>query len=1086
MEVSQQELIKIVERSSTITERFSNCFIPDRAKVNEQQVKSRLESWCQVVAQGDPKTFAKRLAWDNLDVDAVSRVLGAVRLTDTQHLPGWAKTLQSALQADLEPEDALAYRCLDQAKPIPFEEVYLPFVQVARQKLLSQTGVNYQLLSEAAHTKLERELLWRLASLCAQPLYIEFSIIQVFQQSSLSRLLGRLQSNPAKELYQGFVKGLLSGGLLSFFQKYSVLARLIATALDFWVEAIAELLLRLASDLPRIQQTFPGVMGQVVAIQPGLSDYHNRGRCVIALTFASGLKLIYKPRDLGLETAYFQLLDWCNQQGVLLPFQLLKVINCTTHGWMEYAEHLPCVDATAAQRYYQRSGMLLCLLYVLEATDCHHENLIACGEQPLLVDLEALMHPQAHKIDDQEDEEVGVGSLASQQLLDSVLRTGLLPRWEFGADGQVAYDVSGLGGSEAQKLPFQMPKWQHINTDIMTLEYESGFMQIQDNVPSLNDLTLSPNDYVDELIDGFQKMYHFLMERQEAFRATDSPLATLAHQRVRFLFRATEVYSFILGKTLQPKFLQDGADHSIQLDVVSRALLAVDKKPYAWPLLAMELRALEQLDIPYFATASDSDALRVNSELVIKEYFKEAIYDRVIYRLLHSLSEADLAKQIAIIRGSLYSQVARVANTASPSVETLPTTSLSWEDVTPLTQEQLVHSAMAIAQELQQRSIHSTDGSVTWIGMGYLPEARRFQLQPLGYSLYDGICGVALFLAALGKITGDAQWRDLALRALQNIDLKSQPKIPKQINIGGATGLGSIVYTLVRISQFLDEPYLLDVARRAASLITPERIASDRQFDTMAGAAGAILGLLALHQATLEAAALEKALACGYHLLDNRVGRDSKYRTRATGENKLMTGFSHGAAGIAYALLQLYKTKPEQVFWEAASEAIAYERSVFSPTAGNWPEAGSAQENGGKPSFMTSWCAGAPGIGLARLGGLTILDTVEIRQEIAVALNTTQQFSLQPLDQLCCGNFGRIEVLLVAAQKLSHPELWSTAQKQAAQVVARAKQEGTFYLFPELHINVYDPGFFQGTTGIGYQLLRLAYPNLLPSVLLWE
>jgi lantibiotic modifying enzyme len=31
-----------------------------------------------------------------------------------------------------------------------------------------------------------------------------------------------------------------------------------------------------------------------------------------------------------------------------------------------------------------------------------------------------------------------------------------------------------------------------------------------------------------------------------------------------------------------------------------------------------------------------------------------------------------------------------------------------------------------------------------------------------------------------------------------------------------------------------------------------------------------------------------------------------------------------------------------------------------------------------------------------------------------------------------------------------------------------------------------NPGFFQGKAGIGYELLRMARPDLLPSVLLWE
>lgn len=79
-----------------------------------------------------------------------------------------------------------------------------------------------------------------------------------------------------------------------------------------------------------------------------------------------------------------------------------------------------------------------------------------------------------------------------------------------------------------------------------------------------------------------------------------------------------------------------------------------------------------------------------------------------------------------------------------------------------------------------------------------------------------------------------------------------------------------------------------------------------------------------------------------------------------------------------------------------------------------------------------------------------------------------------------------MELLLVAALKLSHLELWETVQKQAARVVARAKHAGTFYLFAGNLRDVYNPGFFQGTAGIGYELLRLGYSDSLPSVLLWE
>ncbi|BAZ20540.1 lanthionine synthetase C family protein [Kalymmatonema gypsitolerans NIES-4073] len=1096
MEVSQQDLLKIVEQASTLSERLGDAlpqaaprlrFVPNEAQDNDKLIMSRLKTWCQVVAQGNPDKLAKRLVWDDLDSGALVRVLGSVRLADTLQLPVWAETLRDALQIDSDTAYASSNRSLETEKPIPFEEVYLPFIHVARQKLFAQLDASEQLLSEAAHISLERQLLLQLASLCAQSLQFEFSQFKALKQSIPSSLVEQ-QNHPSQQ-YQNFIKDLKTGGLLSFFQKYTVLARLVATAVDFWVEGKREFLQRLASDLPTIQQIYQQNTDQVVAIQLNLSDPHNRGRSVVAMTFASGLKLIYKPRGLALEAAYSQLLAWCNQHKAPLPFKILKVVDRTTYGWMEYVEHLPCEDQAAGQRYYQRVGMLLCLLYLLQGNDCHKENLIASEEHPVLIDLETLLHPRARDVNP--TEQVGAQSLAGEQFFeDSVLRTGLLPRWEFGADGGKAHDISGLGGFGEQESPLSILKWQNINTDNMALEYESDTIPPTANIPVVNGIALLPNDYVNEIVDGFRQMYQFLLERREALLAPDSPLAALAHQRVRFLFRNTQVYGHVLDKALHPKVLQHGVDRSIELDMLSRAFLAAQEKPSIWSLLAVEVQAMEQMDIPYFFADSSSDALTINSNLIVEGYFKEPSYDRMISRL-RQLNDTDLAQQIAIIRGSFYSRVAQGMTSTLPTE--LTSASLNLDATGPLTPAQLVQEAVEIAKELQQRAIYAANGSVTWIGMGYLPKAERMQLQPLSDGLYDGVCGVSLFLAALAKITGDAGFRDLALSALQDLrktlqqtDPNFQRKMSKQIGIGGGIGLGSIIYTLVQVSQFLDEPELLDTASLAASLISQESITSDRQFDTIAGAAGAILGLLTLYQAKPNPAILDQAQALGYHLLNNRTKSETGLRAWATLEDKLATGISHGAAGIAYALLRLYKTTQDPVFLEAAEEAIAYERSVFSPTDGNWPDVRNFSLNKSKLSFMTSWCHGAPGIGLARLGSLPILDTAEIRQEIAVAINTTQQFGLHNIDHLCCGNFGRMEVLLVGASKLSRPDLLNTVQKQAAQVVARAKQVGSFYLFSELSGDIYNPGLFQGTSGIGYELLRLAYPESLPSVLLWE
>lgn len=856
------------------------------------------------------------------------------------------------------------------------------------------------------------------------------------------------------------------------------------------MEATAEFLQRLQAEKVEIEGVLhltEITLGKVTAISGSLSDFHNRGRSVLILTFASGQKLVYKPKNLGLEVVFNQLLDWCNQHGAPLPFKVIKLLNRHSYGWVfDYVEQLPCEDEAAAQRFYQRAGMLLCLLYVLGGNDCHYENLIASGEHPVLVDTETLLHPQANPIEGsvQAIEEM---TEIEQQFQDSVLRTGLLPHWDFSPDGQVAYDISAMGSVNPQQAPWRVPRWKSVNTDEMHLAYEKVQLAVQANVPMLHGVALSPNDYLEEIVAGFRQMYHFLSERRQALLANNDYFAALQAQQVRFIFRATKVYEVLKEKSLAPEFLRNGVERSIELDILSQTFLTAGLKPKAWSILRSELQAMEQLDIPYFGTSCSSDALTVGLEQPIEKYFKQPSYNQFLTRL-QNLNEADLARQVGIIRGAFYARVALTAITEEPSAP--DSSSLSTADFSqtaPLSSCQLQKKAEVIAQQIQARSLCDTSGNVNWIGFGYAPNAERFQFQPLGYSLYDGSCGVALFLAAVARVTGSTQLGNLALGALQSLrtvlqtsnDLFAQ-KFARLIGIGGATGIGSIIYSLVKISQFLPDTALLEDAQLAEQLITPELIAADQQLDVIGGAAGAILGLFTLYSQTGEAGVLDKAIHCGKHLLEHHLGAQEQPRAWKTIAENPLTGFSHGAAGIAYSLLRLYAVTQDQAYLQAAQSGIAYERSVFSTAAANWPDLRDRQ-----PRFMVTWCHGAPGIALARLGGLSIYQTDEIFQDVEVALQTTQKYGLQGVDHLCCGNFGRIEVLLVAAQKLSRPQLLETAKDKAARVVAQADKIGAYRLFGNLP-NLFSPGFVQGTAGIGYELLRLAYPEVLPAVLLWE
>jgi type 2 lantibiotic biosynthesis protein LanM len=662
-----------------------------------------------------------------------------------------------------------------------------------------------------------------------------------------------------------------------------------------------------------------------------------------------------------------------------------------------------------------------------------------------------------------------------------VLRTGLLPYWECETEGS-KYDLSGLGIVNEQQIPFRIQKWENVNNDLMKLSYEYFKAEPSEQVSSLEDKSSWPINYIVEIEDGFRQMYCFLINQKKVLLASDSPLKILKDQEVRFVFRSTKIYRSILLKTLNPKYLRDGIDRSIEFDVLCRGFLSSPSKPLLWPLLEVERQALEQMDIPKFKANSSSSNLTLGNDIFIKNCFIKSSYEFVIHNL-QQLSVKILEQQLYFIREAFNCRFSSEKQILSLEEDF---NLLNDEPEYSFEYDEIIKLATEIGAELHKKAIYHTDGSVNWIAPRYNSTIQGFQLQPLDYDLYEGSFGIALFLAALEKVTADSKYHQLMLGALQPFCKKLKQDDCKdlvdQLGIGGACGLGSIIYVLVRISQFLKKPIFLEDAIKTASLITPDDIISDNKFDIISGSAGLILGLLSLYSASNNSSVLEQAITCGVHLLNNRTLSKFGYRAWETYENKLLNGFAHGAAGIAYALLCLYQVSKNNSFLEAAQEAIAYEKSIFISDIGNWPDLREPSINK-NVSCMCSWCHGATGIGLARVASLNILDSSEIRQDIYAAIKTTKQYDFSAMDNLCCGNLGRVEFLFTASQKLSNFQLQEIAIKQLTQVIRAANRRGTFNYHPSLS---YIPGFFQGAAGIGYELLRLAHPDILPSVLLWE
>ena len=180
-----------------------------------------------------------------------------------------------------------------------------------------------------------------------------------------------------------------------------------------------------------------------------------------------------------------------------------------------------------------------------------------------------------------------------------------------------------------------------------------------------------------------------------------------------------------------------------------------------------------------------------------------------------------------------------------------------------------------------------------------------------GLSLATGMTGEALFLAAMSQQSPDH--RRAALQRLSPLGILASPERTsrpgrdlvatlRSMPLGGQSGLGSMVWSLVWIARLTDMLEPLAYAEHVAELIDEETIRSDRLLDLDGGVAGAALGLLALAEATGKDRYLDQAAVCAEHLLSHQEAVGSIGAAWKNASGLYQTGWSHGAGGILRSL----------------------------------------------------------------------------------------------------------------------------------------------------------------------------------------
>lgn len=691
-----------------------------------------------------------------------------------------------------------------------------------------------------------------------------------------------------------------------FWNEYSLLEKRLKGLIKSWVRSTAEMLSRLRTDFEELcDLSLVDPTDQLESLESEAGDRHHHGRRVHVLRFSSGRKLVYKPRNIDAEIAFYDAIKWLGKSGFSLPIR--RPVTCAkqSHGWVEFVAAGPSVDSDSRRRLHHRHGGLLAVLHLLHATDITIENLIVCGEHPIVIDAEAICSPFYVATS---------GSNRSEKdhaLSASVMRVGMLPQRAWSTPSGIDVDVSAMAGSDA-------------------------------------------SNYCEDVVAGFREASQLIFDRKSDWLGPDGLIDRLGRLSTRLIARPTRAYGLLLRESTHPDVMRDPAKLATMTSVLE-SKHASNKISRAF--VESEAAAIQRDDIPVFEVDVQSGWVHscCQSNLVqLQPSPADTLRERVT-----EWSDCSIERECATIRMALHADACVPTQslrkpmrspreaTADP-VDLLTTTSIEiadrlcsrrygddWLDlrltsnrerwcVTNI-QNDLYSGRCGIALAL------ATIGKKT--GLVRFCDVAREIIAPvqddtgsednIGVGAFSGLAGHVYTAVHLASLWGDFSWLLVARRWLDQ--LADRVSDDRQIDvIGGAAGS---LCVLANLREHLWSPgfercesacmdRLLSASKnQSQGMCWPLECFEHRPMTGMAhGNAGIAMALLGASRSSRDTArqAAQDAVAFEQAHYDPESAR---WKDLRRGSPDAMTAWCHGAPGIGMARLQMLQAETPTPSW---------------------------------------------------------------------------------------------------------------------------------------------------------------------------
>ncbi|MGG3521138.1 type 2 lanthipeptide synthetase LanM family protein [Bacillus pseudomycoides] len=946
---------------------------------------------------------------------------------------------------------------LDEFKNILFYTFYVPFFNYSLEVISNKLkGIHEEKMSYITIENLKKNILSTVADRISR-----IGLKVLITEINMARTGDLLSGENEKERYDSFMNDFLQDKeyIQSLFNSYPVMVRLMVETVHSTVDAMFEIVYHYTEDRDQLIELLGEDFNTLTSIDLGAGDTHQNGRTVAMLNFTNKGKLVYKPRSLKTDELFNELLTWINKKGFKKPLKNLTVLSRDEYGYQEFITGSECNTLQEVENFYYRQGGYIALFYILNSTDFHHENIIADGEYPIFIDLETLFSNTIEFNNKLTDNKSAFMKL-SLDIKDSVFQSLMLPA-KFSDDPLINYDLSGLGVSgELEVEPSAVNALDNIYSDQIKMVKQTVKLQEFNNTPRIKQKKTSASEHVQEIINGFTDMYKLILNNKKEFTLENGPLYSFQETFARQVFRATEAYSRFVSASIHPEYLKNGVDRESLFYYLWHG---INLQPKFSRIAKYEVQDLLRTDIPYFTFKVGSTSLFSADKIEIKDFFDKTSID-IIKEKLDKLSSADHDRQVEFIKLSLSAIATNEQQEYTPygfkEVEK------SLLDTKNYHNNQFLNEAKKIGDEIVDRAIVGDDfKDALWFGLN-LDNNEQFKLSPISIDLYNGSLGIVLFLGILAKETNDEKYKKYAVAGLNYIEEKVTHT--NLHSTSAFSGYSSISYAYAYLGKIWNDQKLIDKSREYITKIDSLLIENETIYDFVGGLSSSLLVLVRLYE-KFNFTELKPICDLIAQKLLNQASDQIK-------TNTLLTGLAHGASGYAWPLLEYAYKMDQNHLLNDILAILDYENSKVNVNQDNWLDL-RGSENPDAPAF---WCHGAGGIGTSRLMMSQLIEDATINDDLQKCIDILMTKGFGISHTLCHGDFGNIDFLLTYAQITKNNEYMKISREIGKYVLKQKEESGKWNFDQNGDVNIF--GFMIGTSGIGFELLRLNNPDI-PSVL---